>query len=362
MVSPQQRQTSAQIRPEGVVQERQAAVELLPRHLQRSLALALDQRGRSIRGRFAPSPTGVMHRGNRRTALLSWLEVRLQGGEWLLRIDDLDTPRNRPGAEALIMAELRWLGLHWDGPVIRQSERRGLYGSVLSALRRGGWLYPCRCSRRMLADLSAPHGAPAAYPGTCRDLVPAWGTQAGRLPSWRLRRPEGPLTWQETLTPDHRHSDATGGDVVVRRADGFLAYHLATAVDELWLGISTVLRGEDLAGSTAAQVALMASLAAAPPHYCHVPLWCHADGQRLAKRHAGGTDAADAWQGGSGDRDPSAAAREIGRLAASLALVPPGQSLSAQELLQSLDLARFYACLDQGRTDAVAMTTKAQNP
>ena len=362
LAPPQHRQTPAQVRREDVVLEREAAVALLPRHLQRSLALALEQRGggggSSVRGRFAPSPTGVMHRGNRRTALLSWLEVRLQGGEWLLRIDDLDTPRNRPGAEASILADLQWLGLHWDGPVVRQSERRGLNSSVLSALRRGGWLYPCRCSRRMLADLSAPHGAPVPYPGTCRDLVPAWGPVAGRLPSWRLRQPPAPLSWRETLSQDPHHSDASGGDGVVRRADGFLAYHLATAVDELWLGISTVLRGEDLAGSTAAQVALMASLAAEPPQYCHVPLWRDAEGERLAKRHAPATD----LDRGSGERDPAAAAQEIGRLAASLALVPPGQSLSAQELLQSLDLGRFYACLTRERTGVVTVTTKAGNP
>lgn len=358
LAAPQRRQTSAQKRSKGVVQEREPVAALLPRHLQRSLAVALEQRAGSVRGRFAPSPTGVMHRGNRRTALLSWLEVRLQGGEWLLRIDDLDTPRNRPGAEASILADLQWLGLHWDGPVVRQSERRGLYASVLSALRRGGWLYPCRCSRRMLADLSAPHGAPPAYPGTCRDRVPAWGPLAGRLPSWRLRQPPAPLAWRETLPQERHPNEASGADAVVRRADGFLAYHLATAVDELWLGIATVLRGEDLAGSTAAQVALMASLAAEPPQYCHVPLWRDAEGERLAKRQA----PAPELDGRSGERDAAAAAREIGALAASLELVPPGQSLSALELLQSLDLDRFYACLDRERTGAVTVATKPADP
>lgn len=308
-----------------------------------------------MRGRFAPSPTGVLHRGNRRTALLSWLEVRLQGGEWLLRIDDLDTPRNRPGAEAAILAELRWLGLDWDGPVIRQSERRGLYGSVLSALRRGGWIYPCRCSRRMLADLSAPHGSPPIYPGTCRDRVPDWRLIDGRAPSWRLRRPNQPLTWQESLISHQAATVADCGDVVVRRADGFLAYHLATAVDELWLGISTVLRGDDLAASTPAQVAVMASLGAPPPRYCHVPLWRGSDGQRLSKRQA-------ATQASDSPANPAAAASEIGILAASLGLVAPGESLSAQELLQSLDLSRFYGQLKRELDRAVTGATKAGNP
>lgn len=296
-----------------------------------------------------------MHRGNLRTALLSWLEVRLQGGEWLLRIDDLDTPRNREGAEAAILADLQWLGLTWDGPVIRQSERRGLYGSVLSTLRQGGWLYPCRCSRRMLADLSAPHGPPAVYPGTCRDRPPFWGLADGRAPSWRLRQPTWPLLWHDSLA-GLQGGAGDCGDVVVRRADGFLAYHLATAVDELWLGISTVLRGEDLAPATAAQVAVMASLGAAPPRYCHVPLWRTDDGERLAKRHAVLVPPPDR-------RDPAAAAAEIGVLAASLGLVEPGQSLSAVELLQSLDLKRFLACLERTRDGRDAIrTTKGGNP
>lgn len=328
---------------------------MLPDHLQRSLEQSLARRGSAVRGRFAPSPTGVLHRGNRRTALLSWLEVRLQGGEWLLRIDDLDTPRNRPGAEAAILDELRWLGLDWDGPLIRQSERRGLYASVLSSLRRAGWLYPCRCSRRMLADLSAPHGAPPVYPGTCRDRDPQWGLVDGRLPSWRLRRPSQPPAWQDTLNTSRTLTMADCGDVVVRRADGFLAYHLATAVDELWLGISTVLRGDDLAPSTPAQVAVMASLGADPPRYCHVPLWRGPDGERLSKRLA-------PEPAGDGRGDASGAAAEIGILAASLGLIAPGESLTAQELLQSLDLTRFYAQLARHQDVAVTDATDGGNP
>lgn len=343
------------LEPQRQTPEDPSIAELLPRHLRLGLDRALALRSTSVRGRFAPSPTGLLHRGNRRTALLSWLEVRLQGGEWLLRIDDLDTPRNKPEAEAAILSDLRWLGLHWDGPVIRQSERRGLYSSVLSALRRGGWLYPCRCSRRMLADLSAPHGASAPYPGTCRPLPPVWGPVSARLPSWRLRRPVQPLRWSDTLQAGQDDLAGDCGDVVVRRADGFFAYHLATAVDELWLGISTVLRGEDLAAATGAQVAVMASLGVTPPTYCHVPLWHDAHGERLAKRQACGTDRPDR-------SDPAAAAREVGVLAASLGLVEPGQSLSAQELLQSLNLSRFHACLADGCRPAVTTATKGGNP
>jgi glutamyl-tRNA synthetase len=302
----------------------------LPAHLQASLAAAQEQRRRGYRGRFAPSPTGALHRGNLRTALLSWLEARHRGGEWLLRIDDLDTPRNRPGAEEAILADLRWLGLDWDGPVLRQSRRRGLYASVLSALRRAGCLYPCRCSRRLLADISAPHGGLNVYPGFCRQGPHTWGPEQGRLPSWRLRLPPGTLHWREGSACGGRLDGASAvGDGVLRRADGVVAYHLATAVDELWLGISDVVRGEDLWSSTGAQVAVMQAFGADPPAYRHVPLWRDANGQRLSKR-----DQTEGLAGlRRGGRD---AAAVIGELAASLDLVPVGTRLSAQDLLASL--------------------------
>lgn len=302
----------------------------LPRHLRDDLDEALSQRRQGYRGRFAPSPTGALHRGNLRTALLSWLDARRHGGEWLLRLDDLDTPRNKPGAEAAILADLQWLGLDWDGPLLRQSRRRGLYASVLSALRRAGCLYPCRCSRRLLADISAPHAGLSVYPGLCRRRPLHWGAQQARLPSWRLRLPAGDLLWQEgSAHGGQLDGPMAVGDVVLRRADGVVAYHLATAVDELWLGISHVVRGEDLWSSTGAQVAVMHALGAEPPAYLHVPLWRDASGQRLSKR-----EQAEGLAGlRRGDRD---AASVIGELAASLDLVPAGSRLSARELLSSL--------------------------
>ncbi len=289
---------------------------------------ALREQG--YRGRFAPSPTGPLHRGNLRTALLGWLAARLEGGEWLLRIDDLDTPRNRPGAEEVIQADLTWLGLYWDGPIWRQSSRRGIYNTVLSALRRAGWLYPCRCSRRMLADVSAPHGAAPVYPGHCRHLALGWQACQGRLPSWRWRLPAGEIRWRERFGSEERlDGPSQVGDVVLRRADGFLAYHLATAVDELSLGISEVVRGEDLSWATGPQVALMQLLGAEPPGYGHVPLCRDAQGQRLSKRE-GAEGLAGMRQRGV---DPAAV---IGQLAASAGLVPAGSRLSAAELLQEL--------------------------
>lgn len=316
----------------------------LPRHLEALLAAGIERRGQGYRGRFAPSPTGALHRGNLRTALLGWLEARQRGGEWLVRIDDLDSPRVRAGAEEALLADLAWLGLHWDGPVLRQSERRGLYASVLTALRRAGALYPCRCSRRLLADISAPHGALAVYPGFCRALPPAWGVQAGRLPSWRLRLAGGPLCWQERcFRPGQLDGPYQVGDPVLRRADGLIAYHLATAVDELCFAISDVLRGEDLWASTGPQVAVMAALGLDPPRYGHVPLWRDGEGRRLSKRE--GSEGLEGYRAQGLD-----APAVVGEMAASLELVPPGSRLSAAELLQTLKPGALQARLQINQT------------
>ena len=302
----------------------------LPDHLLRLFEAGLRRRRQGPVGRYAPSPTGQLHRGNLSTALLSWLVTRLQGGEWLLRIDDLDRPRNRPGVAEGILADLDWLGLGWDGAPLLQSQRRGLYASTLSWLRRSGALYPCRCSRRLLADISAPHCAFAVYPGTCTGLDAAWGPIGGRLPSWRLRLASGRLRWQDRLAPA---GDLDGpsqvGDVVLRRADGLVAYHLATAVDELSLGISDVVRGHDLWPATAAQVAVMAVLGAAPPAYWHGPLLHDGSGQRLAKRSGAEGLSALRQQGLDG---PAV----VGLLAAELDLLPRGSRISAAELLAEL--------------------------
>ena len=320
-----------------------AAMPILPSdRLRRLLDEGERLRAAGPRGRYAPSPTGPLHLGNLRTALLAWLVTRLQGGEWLLRIDDLDTPRNRPGAEARIQGDLNWLGLNWDGPLIRQSERRGLYATVLSELRRAGLLYPCRCSRRLLADISAPHGQSPVYPGFCRGQPAHWGPQAGRLPSWRLALAPGVLRWQEQLAASGElQAERQVGDVVLRRADGYLAYHLATAVDELSLGISDVVRGADLWAATGPQLAVVAQLGGTPPRYWHTPLWCDAAGARLSKRQGGEGLACLQDQGLDG-------AAVIGLLAASLELVPAGSRLSAAELLQSLTLPDLQRRLRHG--------------
>ncbi len=280
----------------------------LPDHLNHVLTNGQGLSQRGYRGRFAPTPSGPLHLGNVRTALLSWLRARLNNGQWLLRMDDLDTPRIRSGAIESVLEDLRWLGLHWDEPVVFQSKRRGLYGSFLSSLRKQGYLYPCRCSRRQLDGATI-------YPGTCRRLHQDWGLKDARLPAWRLRVVEPFAT--------------AVGDVVLRRADGVVAYHLATSVDELALGINEVVRGQDLLSVCAAQSAVITSLGMPPPRYGHVPLLCDLSGQKLSKRdHASGL---------SSLRDRGeAAAQVIGQLAASLGLVSPTTEISAEELLEEL--------------------------
>jgi len=288
----------------------------VPDHLLMGLeqGMRLRAEGR-YRGRYAPSPTGVLHLGNLQTALLSWLQARQAGGLWLLRIDDLDTPRNRPGAVEAIQADLHWLGLDWDGEPMLQSRRRGLYSSWLSWLRRSGLLFPCRCSRRELA------GVPR-YPGTCREGSDGWGWRDRRLPSWRLRVPSD--------DPDR------SGDVVVRRADGFIAYQLATVIDELVLGISDVVRGEDLREALPAQRSLYRALQQPPPRFHHGPLRCDAAGRKLSKREASAGLNSLREQGLD-------AAAVIGLLASELGFVPSGTRLSAQELLEHLTQKRIHA-------------------
>ncbi len=280
----------------------------LPDHLSQVLQSGQALRRQGYRGRFAPTPSGPLHLGNVRTALLSWLRARLENGQWLLRVDDLDTPRNRPGAMESILRDLRWLGLTWDGPLLLQSSRRGLYSSFLSALRRQGLLYPCRCTRRQLEGETI-------YPGTCRRSHQEWDLRDGRLPAWRLRVVEPFVT--------------AVGDVVLRRTDGVIAYHLATAIDELALGINEVVRGQDLVSVCETQRAVITCLGMISPSYGHVPLLCDSSGRKLSKRdHAIGLQPLR----DQGDN----AAQVIGHLAASLGLVPQLSALSAQELIEEL--------------------------
>jgi glutamyl-tRNA synthetase len=239
-------------------------------------------------GRFAPSPTGPLHVGNLRTALLAWLFARSSGSPFLVRVEDLDRAAAREHHVRAHLADLKALGLDWDGDVVRQSDRFDRYEAALDRLAADGLLYPCYCSRReVLAAVSAPHGPQlgGAYPGTCRDLTPrnrAAREAGGRRPAWRVR-----AGGQRVEVVDRLHGgfDAVVDDFVVRRADGAPAYQLAVVVDDADQRVGEVVRGDDLLDSTPRQAWLGRRLELPIPAYAHVPLVLGADGERLAKRH-----------------------------------------------------------------------------
>jgi glutamyl-Q tRNA(Asp) synthetase len=226
--------------------------------------------GRAYRGRFAPSPTGLLHQGSLVAALASWLEARRHHGRWLLRIEDLDTPRVVPGAAAELMRTLEALGLTWDEPVLWQSRRLEAYAEALDTLRRAGRVYACDCPRRELAG---------AYPGTCRDRTDVPAPHALRF----ALAPEEPLDFEDRWQGPRRGAAGTVGDPVIRRRDGLFAYQLAVVVDDAFQGVTDVVRGTDLLDSTPWQLALQAALGLQRPGYAHCPVLVEADGAKLAK-------------------------------------------------------------------------------
>jgi len=239
------------------------------------------------RGRFAPSPTGELHLGNARTALLAWLWARSERGVFLLRIEDLDAPRVRPGLAHQQMEELHWLGLDWDEEPVFQSQRTGLYQGALRTL--GEQVYECFCSRaEIAAAASAPHGDEGPrYPGTCATLNSAQRSERRRVrePSLRLRVPSGPVTFFDEIQGLQSFDvQAQTGDFVLRRADGVFAYQLAVVVDDAAQRVTQVLRGADLLSSTARQILLYRLLGAPEPRWAHAPLVLSQTGERLSKR------------------------------------------------------------------------------
>lgn len=242
-----------------------------------------------MRGRFAPSPTGSLHLGNLRTALVSWLQTRTDGGEWLVRMEDLDRVTSSPQHEASQLADLAALGMHSEAPVVRQSERFALYNDAIATLQRLGRVYECYCSRREIREAAqAPHGDEAdsdAYPGTCRELTAqrlAELRAAGRPPALRLRANGERFDIDDLIAGRY---EGAADDVVIRRNDGIPAYNLAVVVDDAAQGITHVTRGGDLLSSTPRQRLLQQLLRLPQPRYAHVPLVVGADGTRLAKRH-----------------------------------------------------------------------------
>ena len=254
-----------------------------------------------VRGRYAPSPTGDLHLGNLRTALLAWLFARSRHGQFVLRVEDLDQPRVRPGATQQMLADLRWLGLDWDegpncgGPYApyTQSERLHIYRSYLQQLQDAGFLYPCYCTRAEIAQAaSAPQqGAEDGprYPGTCRDLTSVQRRRyeaSGRRPALRFRVPdERSITFTDLLIGDYtQHVLSVVGDFIVQRSDGIFSYQFAVVVDDALMRINQVVRGVDLLSSTARQILLYEALGFPVPTFAHVPLMLDEQGHRLAKR------------------------------------------------------------------------------
>jgi glutamyl-Q tRNA(Asp) synthetase len=242
-------------------------------------------------GRFAPSPTGALHAGSLATALASWLDARAHGGQWLVRIEDVDTPRCVPGAAQTILQQLERCGLHSDAPVLWQSQRSAAYQQALDRLLTQNLAYPCGCSRKDVEAAQGPTGRHQAqtYPGTCRAGLQGKPARAWRLHVPALRRaldlPEHTLWRDRRLGPQNQDVEQTVGDFVLKRADGLWAYQLAVVVDDAAQGITHVVRGQDLADNTARQILLQRALGAPTPHYLHTPLVLGANGEKLSKQN-----------------------------------------------------------------------------
>lgn len=296
-------------------------------------------------GRLAPSPTGALHLGNVRTFMIAYLRARSLGGKVILRIEDLDHPRDKPGAMKDAIEDLKWLGFDWDEEYI-QSERKSLYREALAQLP----VYPCVCTRRDVENAqSAPHaGEQLYYPRICRDRFASWADAArycegGRIPCWRYRVSEGTkVTFNDVFSGEFSQDvSAVLGDFPVARDEGGAGYTLAVVVDDILMGVSEVIRGDDLLAATPAQLLIGEKLLfwaknkilkdVSIPKYCHVPLVVGPDGRRLAKRH-GDTRVASYKAAGVSPEEV------IGRLAYTCGWCKEGDKVSLKELIDVFSL------------------------
>jgi len=233
------------------------------------------------RGRFAPSPTGSLHFGSLIAAVASYLEAKTHKGEWLLRMEDLDAPREMPGAADAILKALEAFGFEWDGSVIHQSQRFDAYAAALENLQQQALVYPCACSRKEITD-SAIHGIDGLiYPGTCRNGLKA-GKQAW---AWRIKVEDKTIAFDDAIQ-GHLSQNLSRdiGDFVLRRADGIYAYQLAIVVDDAEQGVTHVVRGADLLDSTPRQIYLQQKLEVDTPSYAHIPVATNQQGEKLSKQ------------------------------------------------------------------------------
>ena len=227
-------------------------------------------------GRFAPTPSGYLHFGSLVAAVASYLDARAVGGKWLVRMEDLDPPREMPGAQAAILETLERYGFEWDGPVERQSERGDAYAAQVEQWLRSGLAYACTCSRKQL------EGTGGIYPGTCRDAQHDWHGDV----AIRIRVPELEYRFTDRLQGEFRqHLGREVGDFIIRRRDGLFAYQLAVVLDDAWQGVTDIVRGADLLDNTPRQLYLQELLGIAAPRYLHVPLIIQPDGHKLGKSY-----------------------------------------------------------------------------
>ncbi len=301
-------------------------------------------------GRLAPSPTGALHLGNVRTFMVAWLRARSLGGRVVFRMEDLDHPKDKPGAAEQAVDDLGWLGFDWDEEYV-QSERKDAYRDALKSLVRRGLAYPCVCSRRDVESAqSAPHaGEQLHYPGTCRGRFASWSEAqafidavtpgSGRIPCWRFRVPAGTRVAFDDVFAGHYEQDVSAvlGDFPLAREEFGAGYTLACAADDLAMGVTEVVRGDDLLAATPAQMLLARALApesAGRIAYLHLPLVVGPDGRRLAKRH-GDTRVSSFREAGWTPE------RLVGLLAESCGWAREGESVSLADLVERFDLAKI---------------------
>ena len=305
-------------------------------------------------GRYAPSPTGPLHFGNLRTALIAWLQARLANGRFILRIEDIDLPRTRPGSAEEIVHDLKWLGLDWDeGPDVSgqhapytQSERFELYQTAIEYLIKQNKLFTCTCSRKDITQAaSAPHepNRRLIYPGTCRPAESSIiSTSSKQQTSLRFICPEKHIEFNDVILGKKNYTlHQEVGDFVIKRADGLYSYHLAVVLDDALMGVSDIVRGSDLIDSTAQQILLYQAFGFPIPKHWHIPLVMdETTGKRLAKRDGALSISHYREQGID-------APTLIGMLAASLNLVEKDSRLSARELLSELTIEQLTSHLKQ---------------
>ena len=287
-------------------------------------------------GRFAPTPSGRMHLGNVFAALLSYLSVRSKGGDWVLRMEDLDTLRTREEYAGLLRDDLRWLGLHWDEETQAQSGRSAVYDRYFDILEEKKLLFPCYCTRSQLHNVNAPHLSDGTYvyAGTCRSLTEAERAAKKRAPSWRVMVPDREFALRDLVQGDYRENLSTDcGDFVVRRADGVYVYQLAVTVDDGESGVTEVVRGWDLLGSAPRQMYLQELFGFDHPEYAHIPMLMAPEGRRLSKRDQ------DLDMGALRDRlKPE---QLIGVLAHAAGLTETAEPISAKELASVFDWTKI---------------------